>query len=147
MSAYGCRANDRSEAFLCKKTMENSAPLGRKVKKEVNKLLKSSVIERISANEATKWISPAGFIAKDKKEEKLRLVCDLRQLNKACKSDTSIFLTPNEVMQSLSSASQFFMKADLLQGYHKIALSERSHNLFCFALEDGLYCYTKAPMG
>ena len=50
-------------------------------------------------------------------------------------------------MQSLSSASQFFVKADLLQGYHQIALSDKSHNLFCFELEDGLYPYTRAPMG
>ena len=90
---------------------------------------------------------PARFVAKDKKEEKLQLVCDLRQLNKSCKSNTIIFPTPNEVMQSLSSASQYFVKADLLQGYHQIALSDKSHNLFCFALEDGLYRYTRAPMG
>ena len=105
------------------------------------------MIKRIPANEAAQWISPTGFVAKDKKEEKLRLVCNLRQLNKACKSDTSVFKTPNEVMQSLLSASQYFVKADLLQAYHQIALSERSRNLFCFVLEDGLYRYTRAPMG
>ena len=74
-------------------------------------------------------------------------MCDLRQLNKAFKSDTLVFPTPNEVMQSLLSASQFFVKADLLQGYHQIALSNKSRNLFCFTLEDGLYRYTRAPMG
>ena len=109
--------------------------------------MKSGIIERIPVNEATQWISPAGFVAKDKKEEKLRLVSDLRQLNKSCKSDTSIFPTPNEVMQSLSSTSQFFVKVDLLQGYHQIALSDKSRNLFCFALGNGLYRYTRAPMG
>ena len=50
-------------------------------------------------------------------------------------------------MQSLSSTSQFFVKADLLQGYHQIALSDKSRNLFWFTLEDGLYRYTRAPMG
>ena len=87
-------------------------------------------------------------MAKDEKEEKLRLICDLCNLNKGVKSDCSIFPTPNEVMQSLSSASKYFIKSDMLQGYHQIALSEKkSRNLFCFALEDGLYCYTRAPMG
>ena len=86
-------------------------------------------------------------MAKDEKEEKLRLVCDLRMLNKSCKSDSSIFPTPNEVMQSLSSASQYFVKADLLQGYHQIALSDKSRNIFCFALEDDLYRYKHAAMG
>ena len=74
-------------------------------------------------------------------------MCDLRQLNKSDKSDTSIFPTPNEVMQSLSSTSQYFVKADLLQGYHQIALSDKRCNIFCFALEDDLYRYTRAPMG
>lgn len=50
-------------------------------------------------------------------------------------------------MQSLISASQFFVKVDLLQGYHQIALSYKSRNLFYFALEDSLYRYTHTPMG
>merc|ERR1711867_31443 len=133
--------------FFARKPRKTPLHWGEKVKKEVKKLIKSGVIERIPANEAAQWISPAGFVAKDEKEEKLRLICDLRQLNKACKSDCSIFPTPNEVMQSLSSASKYYKKNNLLQGYHQISLSEKSHNLFCFALEDGLYHYTRAPMG
>ena len=139
MSVHGCRAPSWGQTILHEKTEENSTILGRKSQERGEKLLKSGVIKCIPANEAAQWISLAGFVAKDKKEEKLRLVCDLRQLNKSCKSDTSIFPTPNEVMQSLSSASQFFVKADLLQGYHQIALSDKSRNLFLFALEDGLY--------
>ena len=81
----------------------------------MKKLLKAGVIERIPANESALWISPARFVAKDEKEEKLRLVCNLRQLNKAVKLDSSVFPTPNEIMQSISSASQYFVKADLLQ--------------------------------
>ena len=105
------------------------------------------MIECIPANEAAQSITPAGFVAKDKKEEKLRLVCDFRNLNKAVKSDCSIFPTPNKVMQSLKSSSKFYCKNDLLQGYHQIPISMKSQNLFCFALEDGLYRYTRAPMG
>ena len=64
------------------------------MKKEVQKLIKQGVIERIPANEVAHWISPAGFVAKDKNEEKLRLACDLRNLNKSVKSDCSVFPTP-----------------------------------------------------
>ena len=117
------------------------------MKKEVQKLIKQGVIEHIPANEAAQWISPAGFVAKDEKEEKLCLVCDLRNLNKSVKSDCSIFPMPNKVMQSLKSSSKFFIKNDLLQGYHQIPISMKSRNFFCFALEDGLYRYTRAPMG
>ena len=136
-----------AKPFFVRKPRKTPLHWGEKVKKEVKKLLKAGVIKRIPANESAQWISPAGFVAKNEKEEKLRLVCDLRQLNKACKPDSSVFSTPNEVMQSLSSASQYFVNADLLTGYHQIALSDKSHNLFCFALEDGLYRCTCAPMG
>ena len=71
----------------------------------------------------------------------------MRNLNKSIKDDCSIFPTPNEVMTSLKSSSKFFVKLDLLQGYHQIPISSKSRNLFCFALEDGLYCYCHAPMG
>ena len=90
-----------AKPFFMRKPRKTPLHWGEKVKKEVKKLLKSSVIKRIPANEAAQWISPTGFVAKDEKEEKLRLVCDLRHLNKSCKSDTSIFPTQNKVMQSL----------------------------------------------
>ena len=136
-----------AKPFFARKPRKTLLHWGEKVKKVVKKLLKSGVIECILAKEAAQWISPAGFVAKDEKEEKLRLICNLCQLNKACKTDCSIFPKPNEVMQSLSSASKYYVKANLLQGYHQIALSNKSRNLFCFALEDGLYHYTRAPMG
>ena len=74
-------------------------------------------------------------------------MCDLRNLNKSVKSDCSIFQTPNKVMQSLKSSSKFFIKNNLLQGYHQIPISMKSRNLFCFSLEDGLFWYTRALMG
>ena len=91
------------------------------------------------SNETAQWISPVGFIAKDKKEEKLRLICNLRELKKAVSTDSSVFLTPNKVMQSLKASSKWYVKVDLLQGYHQIELAPESRNLFCFALESGLY--------
>ena len=117
------------------------------MKKEVKKLVKAGIIERVPANESAAWISPAHFIAKDAKEEKLRLVCDLCQINKGVKPDCLVFPTPHEIMQSINPASKYFVKLDLLQGYHQIPLSEKSKNLFVFALEDGLYQYIRAPMG
>ena len=147
MPTDGHRASKWNKTLLRKEAKENSTTLGEKVKKEVKKLIKAGVIERIPAKESALWISPAGFVAKDEKEEKLRLVCDLRQLNKGVKPDSSVFPTPNEIMQAISSASQYFIKVDLLQGYHQIPLSEKSKNLFCFALKDGLYRYTRAPLG
>ena len=100
--------------FFARKPRKTPLHWGEKVKKEVKKLIKAGVIERIPANESALWISPAGFMAKDEKEEKLRLVCDLHQLNKGVKPDSSVFPRPNEIMQAISSASQYFIKVDLL---------------------------------
>ena len=60
-----------------------------KVKKEVKKLMKARIIKRIPANEQAQWISPAGFVAKDEKEEKLRLICNL-----TTSSLTAVFFLP-----------------------------------------------------
>merc|ERR1711867_353279 len=101
-----------AKPFFARKPRKTPLHWGEKGKKEVKKLLKAGVIKRIPANESALWISPAGFVAKDEKEEKLRLVCNLHQLNKAIKPDFLVFPTPNEIMQSISSASQYFIKAD-----------------------------------
>ena len=85
-----------------------------RIKKETQKLIKAGIIEKMPNDEKSKWISPAGFVAKDPKEEKLCLVCDLRELNKATTAGYSIFPTPNEVMQSLKATSHYYIKADLI---------------------------------
>merc|ERR1711989_1214 len=139
--------NNTSKPFFARKPKKHPLHWAQKIKKEVKKLVKAGVIERVPPNEAAAWISPAQFIAKDIKEEKLRLVCDLRQLNKGVKPDCSVFPTPSEVMMSVNPASKYYVKLDMLQGYHQIPLSDKSKNLFVFALEDGLYRYTRAPMG
>merc|ERR1712240_828817 len=76
-----------SKPFFARNPKKNPLHWAGKVKKEVKKLVKAGVIERVPPNEAAAWISPAQFIAKDTKEEKLRLVCDLHQLNKGVKPD------------------------------------------------------------
>ena len=67
-----------TKPFFTRKPRKTLLHWGEKVKKEVKKLIKAGVIERIPANKSAAWISPAGFVAKDEKEEKLRLVCNLR---------------------------------------------------------------------
>merc|ERR1712237_25966 len=94
--------NNTSKPFFARKPKKHPLHWAQKVKKEVKKLVKAGVIERVPPNEAAAWISPAQFIAKDIKEEKLRLVCDLRQLNKGVKPDRSVFPTPSEIMMSVN---------------------------------------------
>ena len=69
-----------AKPFFACRPRKNPLHWKERVKKEVQKLIRQGVIERISANKAAQWISPAGFVAKDEKEEKMRLVCNLRNL-------------------------------------------------------------------
>ena len=57
------------KTIFCSQPLQDSLALEEKVKKEVQKLIKQGIIERIPANECALWISPAGFVAKDEKEE------------------------------------------------------------------------------
>ena len=54
-----------AKPFFARRPRKNPLHWKERVKKEVQKLIKQGVIERIPANEAAQWISPAGFVAKD----------------------------------------------------------------------------------
>ena len=56
-----------AKLFFARRPRKNPLYWKEKVKKEVQKLIKQGVIELIPAKEAVQWISPAGFVAKDKK--------------------------------------------------------------------------------
>ena len=86
----------------------------------------------MSSNETADWIHPAGLVAKDEEEEKLRLICDLRELNKAFTTDCSVISTPIEVMQTLKASSKYYIKVDLIQCCHQMKLTLRANTfLLC----------------
>ena len=133
MSGHVGRAQTRCETIFCSETTEITSSLAEKdIKVEISKLVKAGIIQKMPPDVAAKWSSPAGFMAKDPREERLRLVFDARMLNKSVPTDSSIFPTPSEIMQNLSADSKFFVKADILQGYHQLPLAKQSQNLFCF---------------
>ena len=87
-----------AKPFFTRKPRKTPLYWADKFKKEIKKLMNAGIIKHILANKQALWISPAGFVAKDEKEENFRLICDLCQLNKGVKSDCSIFPTLNKVM-------------------------------------------------
>ena len=60
-----------AKPFFTRKLRKTPLYWADKVKKEIKKLIKASVIERILANKQAQWISPAGFVAKDRKKKNL----------------------------------------------------------------------------
>ena len=86
-------------ASFARKARKDPLHLADKVDKEIAKLIKAGIIERIPPGESPKWISPARFV--EKKSGKLRLVCDLRRLNDSVEPDASVISTPGEIFQSI----------------------------------------------
>ena len=94
----------------------------------------------------SKACSPAHFVLKPSGED-VRIVCDMRMLNKAVKRPVHVFPTGNDVWRCVKQESRVFFKLDLVQGYHQIPLSKRSREYFTFLTPQGKFRYTVCPMG
>ena len=84
---------------------------------------------------------------KSGEELKLRLVCDLRQLNKNVRRSGSSIPTSLEIWKRLNHDSRFFFVCDIAQAYHQCQISSKDEDLFAFTLPQGVYYYKRAPMG
>ena len=120
-----------TEPFFARKAKKDSLHMTDMVEKELAKLIKAGIIERVPTGETLKWISPARFVEKGN-SGKLRLVCDLRKLNNSVEPDASIISTPGEIFQSLKPDSKYFIRMDCIQGYHQIKIGDKSKNYFGF---------------
>ena len=69
-----------TEPFFARKARKDPLHMTDLVDKELAKLIKAGIIERVPPGETLKWISPARFVEKGD-SGKLRLVCDLWKLN------------------------------------------------------------------
>ena len=72
------KLKDGTKPFFAQRLRKNPLHWEDKIKREVKKLLPAGIIEKVPSKETAQWISPAGFVSKDDKKEKLRLICDLR---------------------------------------------------------------------
>ena len=81
-----------------------------------------------------------------KKDGKVRIGVDFRDLNKACpKDDSSLPHIDVLVDNTTSSALMSFM--DGFAGYNQIKLSPRDMTKTTFTTEWGMYCYIVMPFG
>lgn len=112
--------------------------------REIDSLLAAGVIRRV--NEPTAWISPAAFIIKPDGKS-LRLVVDLRGLNRHVLRPVHPFPSVQEITSSITAGTKFFMKLDALKGYYQIQLDEESIALTTFITPQGHFAFARAPMG
>ena len=95
--------------------------------KEANKalslFLESGVVEKVPDDEVTEWCSPGFFVPKP--NGKVRLVVDYRSINKFIERPVHPFPSPRDVLKSINSKSNWFLKFDAAHGYYQVPLDKK----------------------
>ena len=111
------------------------------VKEEVEKQLEAKFVEVV---EDTHWL--ANIVLIPKKDGKVRMCMDYRDLNKAFpKDDFSLPHIDTLVDSAASSAMYSFM--DGFSGYNQIMMAVIDKLKTSFTTEWGIYCYLVMPFG
>ena len=92
----------------------------------------------------TPWVSPVVVVPK--KEGKVRVCVDMRQVNKSIKRERHITPTINEVINDLNGV-KIFSKLDLNQGYNQLELAPESRYLTTFSTHLGLRRFRRLNFG
>ena len=110
-----------------------------KVKEEVTKQLKVRFIKPINQAE---WI--ANVMPIPKKDGKVRMCVDFRDLNKACPKDD--FPLPHiDVLVDNMAGSALMSLIDGFSGYNQIKMALKDMTKTTFTTKWGIYCYTIMP--
>ena len=117
-------------------------PLQDRVQKELDRMEKQGVIERIT--EPTDWCAPMVVVAK--KNNDVRICVDLKGLNKYIKREQFMLPTFEDIAPKLAG-SAIFSKLDAASGYWQLPLDPDSAKLTTFITPNGRYCFRRLPFG
>ena len=110
-----------------------------KIKEEVTKQLKVRFIKPVHQ---AKWI--ASVVPIPKKDGKVRMCVDFRDLNKACPGDD--FPLPHiDVLVDNTTGSALMSFMDDFSGYNQIKMDPKDKLKTTFTTEWGIYCYIVMP--
>ena len=112
------------------------------VEKELQRLEDLDVIERIEG--PTPWVSP--IVVVPTKTGEIRLCVDMREANKAVKTEKRLKPTLDELIPDLNGAT-VFSTLDLTFGYHQLELEPESRHITTFSTHDGLRRYKRLMFG
>lgn len=111
------------------------------VSKEIFKLERQGVIERIDASE---WVSPIVVVRKP--DGRIRMCVDLRAPNQAVVIDSFPLPHIDELLNSLRGSTHF-SKLDLASAYHQVRLDPTSRDLTSFITHEGLFRFKRVCFG
>lgn len=113
-----------------------------KLQDELKRLTEAEIIEPVT--DPTDICSPSVVVYK--KSGDVRLVADMRHLNKYVRREEYQIPTVDELAAQVES-SKFFSKLDFRAGFHQIPVHPESRKYLCFSTPAGRFSYKKLPMG
>ena len=117
-------------------------PLLEATKLELARMQENGIIRPVT--EPTDWC--AAVVPVVKKNNKIRICADLRQLNKAVKRERYCLPVLEDVLHKLAR-SKVFTTLDASSGFWQIPLDEQSQLLTTFITPFGRFCYQRLPFG
>ena len=125
----------RRKQYPLAKSLEND------VDKEIEKLLRAGIIEESTSA----YMSP--LLAVRKKDGSVRILCDLRGLNKKIRVEQ--FPIPNvEILLSRIGSAKHLSSFDMLSGYFQCPIEKKDRHKTAFATPHrGLFQYARVPQG
>ena len=117
-------------------------PLMPKVKKELERMEKMGVINRVE--EPTDWCS--GMVVVPKKNDEPRICVDLTKLNESVCREKYILPLVEQTLGSLTGA-RIFSKLDANMGFWQIPLVEETAKLTTFITPFGRFYFRRLPFG
>lgn len=116
--------------------------LQKQLKEELDRMESLNVIQKI--DEPTEWVS--SLVVVDKKNGKLRICLDPRDLNRAIKREHFKLPTREDIMAQFANA-KYFSKLDASSGFWQMKLDEPSSKLCTFNSPFGRYRFLRLPFG
>ena len=110
-----------------------------KIKEEVTKQLKVGFIKLVHQAE---WLANIMFVPK--KDGKVRICVDFRDLNKTCPKD-DFSLPHKDVLMDNTASSSLMYFMDGFSRYNQIKMAPKDMTKTTFTIEWGIYCYTVMP--
>ena len=112
-----------------------------KIREEIAKQIQANFLEVV---DYPQWL--ANIVPVPKKDGKVRMCVDFRDLNKACPKDD--FPLPHiEVIVDSAASSAMYSFMDGFSGYNQIMMAVMDKIKTAFITEWGTYCYKVMPFG
>lgn len=118
-------------------------PLVPHLRAELDSLEADGIIRKVA--DPTAWVHP--IVTVPKRNGKIRLCVDFRNLNRCIVRPRFETATPFQAVRTIPAGMRYFTVIDALKGYHQVPLDEESSALTTFSTPFGRYQYLRLPFG